>query len=47
MVFPRHSSGKIWSFIFTQDIVLHDQINPIRLRLYQTCLTVKADENDY
>ena len=31
MVFTRHLTGKIWSSICIQDIVLHFQINPVRL----------------
>ena len=40
IVFTRYSAGKIWSSICIQDIVLHEQINPVR----QICLTVEPDE---
>ena len=50
MVFTRHSTGKIWSSICIQDIVLRytrsDTANLTRV-LYQICLTGKSDENDY
>ena len=43
MVFTHYSAGKIWSSIFTQDIVkpeLHYQINLIRLIIMITSFSV-------
>ena len=31
VVFTRHSAGEICSLTYIQDIVLHYQINPVRL----------------
>ena len=45
MVFTRHSAGKIWSWICMLDIVLHYQINPVRLIWLLYCIIFVCQVN--